>query len=146
MQCNQSVILELSPFSILICSIGPKLNKSWINQNITEVSFPCKESVLLIPSYLQSTWFLFSNRIMCCLAADYITFLNSHSSTSSHPDTRSFGREAAAATLISFLCWWAKHRGTGHSGTSSAPWKGACPAVCTLEVFPQTRELGRDWQ
>lgn len=47
----------------------------------------------------------FLNRIMYCLAADYITFLNSQSSTSPHPVTRSFGREAAAATLISFLCW-----------------------------------------
>lgn len=58
MQCNHSVVLELSPLSIRTCSIGPKPIKSWINQNITEESFPCKGSVLFIPSYLQSAWFL----------------------------------------------------------------------------------------
>lgn len=80
-QCNQSRILQLLPFSSLIFSTGPRIvivKCVNINQNTTgEKSFPCNASVLLVPSYLQSTFFLFSNKIVCCLTADYITFLNS---------------------------------------------------------------------
>lgn len=69
-----------------------------INKNITgEESFPHRGSVLLVPSYLQSTRFLFLNKIMHSLTADYITFLNSQQHTSPHPvrrpGTRSFGSE-----------------------------------------------------
>lgn len=81
MQCNQSLILQLLPFSSLIFSTGPRIvivKCVNINQNITgEKSFPHKASVLFVPSYLQSTLFLFSNKTVRCLTADYITFLNS---------------------------------------------------------------------
>lgn len=51
--------MQSKPYSaaiaLLICSIGPRMVVN-INQNITgEESFPRKGSVLLVPSYLQST-------------------------------------------------------------------------------------------
>lgn len=74
MQCNQSLILQLSPFSSLTCLTEARMFVN-ANQNITgQESFPrkCAASPQLPAKYLIS----FLNKIAHCLTADYITFSN----------------------------------------------------------------------
>lgn len=129
-------------FSILICSIRPKQIKSWINPNITEESFPCKRSVLLITSYLQSAWFLKQDYVLPRCRLHHLPELPQQHLTS--PSHKELWKRSSSShfNLIPLLV----SKAQGHSGTSSALWRGTCLAVHALELFPPTRELGRDWQ
>lgn len=78
-QCNQSVVLELLPFSILICSIGPKP----IKVELTKISRKNPSH----PSYLQSAWFLKQDYVLPCCRLHHLPELpQQHLTSPSHKE------------------------------------------------------------